>query len=98
MLTLEISNQLLEQRLLEKARNLGKTAQQIVEEMLADSLLKNKEIITKYPYLDPEHHKSILRFEIEESEITNDKPLFDHVTDTQTFAKELRKKAWQRNS
>jgi hypothetical protein len=102
MLTIQISDQRLEKRIADKAQQIGQTVQDFVESLLSenlpnDDLRPNEEPIFVFQKLDHMKHGYIIRHELSEEELAliDDTPLFQHVTDSAKFAKELREKSWR---
>ena len=103
MLTFEINDAQLEHRILEKARAIGKSAQELLKELLTKAIQEDialDKLPFEVPKLDYRNHSSIYNPEIseEESLLADDASVmpFAHVTDTVEFANQLRKTAWQR--
>jgi hypothetical protein len=96
MLTIQIDDAQLEQRIVETAKAIGQTAQ----EFLKDLAMRETKTITKLPFeiprLDYRNHITIIDYELEDEESIDDAPLFQNVGDTIEFAKKLREEAWQR--
>lgn len=103
MLTFEINDAQLEHRILEKAHAIGKSAQELLEDILTKAI-QEEVALEKLPFdvpkLDYRNHSSIYNPELSEEEIllADDASVtpFAHVTDTVEFANQLRKTAWQR--
>jgi hypothetical protein len=100
MLTIQIDDAQLEQRIVEAAKAIGQTAQ----EFLRDLAMRETKTITKLPFeiprLNVRAHSHIYAPELTEEELlfTDDpsvKP-FSHVTDTITFSRQLRTKSWRK--
>ena len=103
MLTFEINDAQLEQRILEKAKTIGKTAQEFLKDLLSKEVQEDvvfDELPFEVPKLDYRLHSSVYNPELLEEEIqfANNESVrpFAHVSDTVEFAKQLRKTAWQR--
>ena len=103
MLTLEIDDARLEQMIVEKARTIGKSVQDLVKEIISEKIEKdeNRETLPfDVPKLDYRKYAHIYDPQLTEEELLladdpSVKP-FSHVTDTVEFARQLRKDAWQR--
>lgn len=92
MLTVQINDAQLEQRLLDEARTTGKTTQEVVEELLT-ALLPT----LNYPHLDPHKHGYVLdNPSASGGEQMGDVALFSQVDDAADFVSEQRKIAWRR--
>lgn len=95
MLTLEINDARLEQKILEKARSVGKSAQEWVQDIVVEKIQADETTETlpfDVPKLDYRTYVSII------DEPVDDAPLFQNGIDTVTFAKQLREQAWKRGS
>jgi hypothetical protein len=105
MLTFEINDAQLEHCILEKAHAIGKSAQELLKEILTKAI-QEEVALEKLPFdepkLDYRNHSSIYNPELSEEEIllADDASVtpFAHVSDTVEFANQLRKTAWQRKS
>jgi hypothetical protein len=99
MLTLEINDARLEQKILEKARSVGKSAQEWVQDIVAEKMQAD-EIPETLPFdipkLDYRTYVSIIDEPVDDA--VDDAPLFQNDIDTVTFAKQLREQAWKRGS
>ena len=98
MLTLEINDANLEEKIIEKARSFGKTAQQFLKDLVVDEVAETEELGFEIPHLDYRKHIKIIDYVIENEESIDDTPLFQNGMDSIVFAKKLRKEAWQRKS
>ena len=103
MLTFEINDAQLEHRILEKARIIGKSTQELLKDLLTKAIQEDitlDKLPFEVPKLDYRNHSSIYNPEIseEESLLADDTSVvpFAHVSDTVEFANQLRKTAWQR--
>ncbi|MDZ7896761.1 MAG: hypothetical protein U5N85_01850 [Arcicella sp.] len=105
MLTFEINDAQLEHRILEKARAIGKSTQELLKEILSNAIQEDitlEKLPFEVPKLDYRNHSSIYNPELSEEEeeylLTQDASVmpFAHVSDTVEFANQLRKTAWQR--
>jgi hypothetical protein len=101
MLILEINDARLEQKILEKARSIGKTVQELLKDFVVEKI-QEEEIEEKIPFeipkLDYRNYISIIDYNIENEDEINDKPVFQNGIDTIEFAKQLREKGWKRKS
>lgn len=102
MLTIQITDTDLEQRIVERAKAIGKSVQQLAQELLSNQLIdSDEELGFEVPRLDVRQHARTYTPEIsaeEEAELAKnpDVKLFAHVTDTVAFAKQLRNNSWKR--
>ena len=103
MLTFEIDDAQLERRILEKAQAIGKSAQELLKDILTKAIQEEVTLETlpfEVPKLDYRKHSSIYNPELseEESLLADDASVmpFAHVSDTVEFANQLRKIAWRR--
>jgi len=103
MLTLEINDARLEQKILEKARAIGKSVQELVKDIVLEKIEADENLETlpfDVPTLDYRKYVRIYDPELTEEELKEaDDPSvkpFSHVTDTVAYARQLRKDAWQR--
>jgi hypothetical protein len=101
MLTYQVENPQLEQRILKKARSIGQTVQQFITDSLLERLEKSNENDFQIPKMDIREHSYIYTPLISEEEqkeidkIPGNKP-FSDIDNTEEFARELRTKAWQK--
>lgn len=104
MLTLEIKDARLEEKIRAKAKVIGKSVQELINEIIAEKIEEDNTISETLPFDVP---KSNVRdyatvyeplFSEEELEEADDSAVqpFSHVTDTVEYARKLRKDAWQR--
>lgn len=105
MLILEINDASLEQKIVEKARKIGKSVQEMLKDIVVEKIQEEVSLETlpfEVPKLDYRNHSSIYNPELteEESLLADDASVtpFAHVSDTVEFAKQLRKQAWKRKS
>ena len=102
MLTIQIIDAQLEQRILEKARAFGKTAQEFLAEFLAKELKEEtvEKLPFEIPHLDWREHSHIYAPNLTDEELTliEESPVvpFSHVEDTIAFAKQLRNNSWNK--
>lgn len=105
MLTLEINDARLEQKILEKARAIGKSVQELVQDIVAEKMQADETPETlpfHVPKLDYRKYVHVYDPQLTEEELLaadDDTVLpFSHVTDTIEFVNQLRKTAWKRKS
>jgi hypothetical protein len=99
MLTLEINDARLEQKILEKARSIGKSVQELVQDIVAEKMQADETPETlpfDVPKLDYRKYVRIIDEPVDDA--VDDTPLFQNDIDTVTFAKQLREQAWKRGS
>ncbi|MBB3842410.1 putative nucleotidyltransferase [Runella defluvii] len=101
MLTIEIEDAQLEQRIAKKAKAIGKSVQEFIKELVAENVTESDELGFEIPRLDVRQHARIYKPELtEEEEIelakNPDVRPFSHVTDTVEFARQLRQNTWKR--
>lgn len=94
MLTIRVSDTRLEARLIERAQAMGKSAEQLIQELLAEALEPIEVTTLSFEKLDPNLHSQRLEFDVEPG--TDDAPAFRHITDTVEYANTLRQNAWKR--
>ena len=98
MLTIQIKDAQLEQRILEKARVFGKTAQEFLADFLAKELKEEplEKLPFEIPHLDWREHSHIIEYQLteEELEIANDSSVkpFSHIVDSAKCVHEMRRK------
>jgi hypothetical protein len=101
MLTYQVENPQLEQRILKKARSIGQTVQQFITDSLLERLEKSNENDFDIPRMDIREHSYVYKPSISEEEqkemvqYPDIKP-FSDIKDTEQFARELRTKAWKK--
>jgi hypothetical protein len=101
MLIYQVENPQLEQRILKKARSIGQTVQQFITDSLIERLEKSNENDFVIPQMDIREHSYIYTPSISEEEQKEmaqnpDNKPFNDIKNTEEFARELRKKAWQK--
>lgn len=101
MLTYQVENPQLEQRILTKARSIGQTVQQFITDSLLERLEKSNEHDFVVPRMDIREHSYVyapLISEEEQKEISLNPDIkpFSDIENVEKFARELRKKAWQK--
>lgn len=101
MLTLEINDARLEQKILEKARTIGKSAQELLKDIVVEKIQedeKQDKLPFEFTKLDYRKHIKIIDYGIDDEENIDDTPIFQDIGDTIEFAKKLREEAWKRKS
>lgn len=99
MLTLEINDARLEQKILDKARSIGKSVQGLVKEILSEKIEEVEYPDTlpfDVPKLDYRKYVTIIAEPVDDN--IDDSPVFQNDIETVEFAKQLREQAWKRNS
>ena len=100
MLTFEINNAQLEHRILEKARAIGKSTQELLKELLTKAIQEDI-ALDKLPFevhkLDYRQYIKIIDEPLGD-EVIDDAPIFQDGIETVEFAKQLREQAWKRKS
>jgi hypothetical protein len=101
MLTFEINDAQLEHRILEKARSIGKSVQDLLKDIVAEKLqteeLTSATLPFEVPKLDYRQYIKIIDEPLGD-DIIDDSPIFQNDIDTIKFAKQLREQAWKRKS
>lgn len=95
MITVQINDSHLEKSIKEKARLVGKTTQEVVENLLRNALPENQSELS-YSKLNPQNFGYIIEEEnitVSSDEITS---VFSDVDNSAEYTKELRKKAWRK--
>ena len=101
MLTYQVENPQLEQRIMKKARSIGQTVQQFITDSLLERLEKSSENDFDIPRMDIREHSYVytpLISEEEQEEMAQSldiKPFID-IENVEEFARELRNKAWKK--
>lgn len=95
MPTIQISDQGLEDCIAERARQTGKTEQELVEGLLAENLPEDNGDDFVLAKLDPRKHSHIIDYHIPDSTEFEKVRLFEGVEDSVEYVRELRKKAWR---
>ena len=102
MLTVEINDAHLEQKILEKARSIGKTVQELLKDFVVEKIQEEEKKEEKLPFdipkLDYRNYISIIDYDIEDEDKIDDKPIFQNGIETVEFAKQLRQEGWKRKS
>ena len=98
MLTIQITDTELEQRIVEKAKAIGKSVQQLAQEMLSHQLIDNdQELGFEIPRLDVRQHAQIIDTPLtaEEEELLVQNPdvkPFSHIKDAAKYIHDIRRK------
>lgn len=99
MLTFEINDAQLEHRILEKARSIGKTAQELLKDLLTKAIQEDialEKLPFEVPKLDYREHISIIDNKLTEEEelLANDSSVkvFSHIQDSAKYVHDLRRK------
>ncbi|WP_257666559.1 hypothetical protein [Parapedobacter tibetensis] len=95
MLTVKIKDKRLEERITERAQRFGKNTQDYVNELLA-IVLPDAQDVLSFKRLKAEDYGYVMNFEAESNEAVEDTTPFSEVTDTESYTKDLRKKAWRK--
>lgn len=102
MLTLEINDARLEQKILEKAHSIGKTVQELLKDFVVEKIQEEENEEEKLPFdvpkLDYRKYIKIIDYEIEDEDKIDNKPIFQNGIETAEFARLLREGGWQRKS
>lgn len=100
MLTFEINDAQLEHRILEKARAIGKSTQELLKELLTKAIQEDialEKLPFEVPKLDYRQYIKIINEPLGD-EVIDDVPIFQNGIETVEFANQLRKTAWKRKS
>ncbi len=96
MLTIHIDDAQLEQRIIEKAKSIGQTAQEFLRDLAVRETTKKDKLPFEIPRLDYRNHISIIDYDIEDEEelLAEDTsmPLFAHITDSAKYVHDVRRK------
>ena len=95
MLTVKIKDKRLEERITERAQRFGKNTQDYVNELLA-LVLPDTQANLSFKRLNAEEHGYVLNFGEDGIDLNKDAAPFAEITDTETYTKELRRKAWRK--
>ncbi len=92
MLTIQINDALLEQRILAKALRKGISAQEFVSKLVAETLGNGEE--SAFPQLDPKKHGKVIQHALteEEQHLADAIMPFSQVTDPAIYTHDLRRK------
>ena len=97
MLTLEINDANLEEKIIEKARSFGKTAQQFLKDLVIDEISETEELDFEIPHLDYRKHIKIIDYVLTEEELAiannPDVKPFSHIKDSAKYVHDLRRKS-----
>jgi len=94
MLTVKIKDKRLEERITERAQRFGKNTQDYVNELLALVLPETQDALA-VKRLKAEDDGYVMNFEVENDNTIEDATPFAEVMDTESYTKELRRKAWR---
>ena len=100
MLTFEINDAQLEHRILEKARAIGKSTQELLKELLTKAIQEDimlDKLSFEVPKLDYRQYIKIIDEPLGD-DVIDDVPIFQNGIETVEFAKQLREQAWKRKS
>lgn len=98
MLTIQITDTDLEQRIVERAKAIGKSVQQLAQELLANQLIdSDEELGFEIPRLDVRQHAQIIDIPLtaEEEELLAQNPdvkPFSHIKDAAKYVHDIRRK------
>ena len=98
MLTFEINDAQLEHRILEKARAIGKSTQELLKELLTKAIQEDimlDKLPFEVPKLDYRQYIKIIDEPLGD-DVIDDVPIFQNGIETVEFAKQLREQAWKR--
>jgi len=95
MLTIKIKDKGLEERITEHAQRFGKSTQDYVNELLTLVLPAPQDVLS-FQRLNAEDDGYVLNAEIESDNTVDEAAPFSAVTDTETYTKNLRQKAWRK--
>ena len=95
MLTVKIKDKRLEARITEHAQRFGKSTQDYVNELLALVLPETQDALS-FKRLSAEDDGYVLNFDVESENMVDEVTPFSKVTDTETYTKNLRQKAWRK--
>lgn len=94
MLTVKIKDKRLQERITERAQRFGKNTQDYVNELLALVLPETQDALS-FKRLNAEDDGYVINFEVDDDAIQDATP-FAAVTETETYTKSLRQKAWRK--
>ena len=95
MLTVKIKDKRLQERITEGAQRFGKNTQDYVNELLALVLPETQDALPG-KRLKAEDDGYVMNFEVENDDAIEDATPFAEVIDTESYTKELRRKAWRK--
>ncbi len=91
MLTIQIDDISLEQRIYSRAKDFGKTSQQFVKDLLTESLDKESNELV-IPHIDYRKHIKTIDFGITDDTISKENvPLFSDIDDAAEYVHQLRR-------
>jgi len=94
MLTLEINDARLEKKILEKARTIGKSVQELLNDFVVEKIQedeKQDKLPFEFTKLDYRKHIKIIDYGIDDEELSKEKtPLFSDIGDTAEYVHNLR--------
>lgn len=94
MLTLEINDARLEQKILEKARTIGKSVQDMLKDFVVEKIQedeKQDKLPFEFTKLDYRKHIKIIDYGIDDEELSKEKvPLFSDIGDAAEYVHNLR--------
>lgn len=94
MLTVKIKDKRLQERITERAQRFGKNTQDYVNELLALVLPETQDALS-FKQLKAEDNGYVMNFEVENDNAIEDATPFAEVMNTESYTKELRRKAWR---
>ena len=100
MLTFEINDAQLEHQILEKARAIGKSTQELLKQLLTKAIQEDimlDKLPFEVPKLDYRQYIKIIDEPLGD-DVIDDVPIFQNGIETVEFAKQLREQAWKRKS
>ncbi|MEI7584002.1 hypothetical protein [Runella sp.] len=97
MLTIQIEDTQLEQRVAKKAKAIGKSVQEFIKELVAENVAEADELGFEIPRLDVRQHAKIIHHELteeEEKELVQNPDIkpFAHITDAAKYVHNMRRK------
>lgn len=97
MLTIEIEDAQLEQRIAKKAKAIGKSVQEFIKELVAENVTESDELGFEIPRLDVRQHARLIQNELteeEEHELAKNPDVrpFAHITDAAQYVHDMRRK------
>lgn len=95
MLTVRITDRYLEKSISEKARLVGKSTQELVEDLLRNALHEKQEGLS-YQKLNPESFGYIISADAECESVDEDVSLFSDIDNAAEYTENLRKKGWRK--
>ena len=92
MLTFEINDVQLEQKIIKKAQSIGKTVQELFKDWIAQETIEEETLPFDVPKLDYREHIKIIDFGIDDAVNKENVPLFSHIGDSAKYVHDLRQK------